>query len=468
MVHHPVQSTMGEHIHQTTHPAKKGVQKIPWNTVTDKNRFIRLEKQMKQETRKAFNSYLMDILDPATDLNAKCLYTYVKSQKKDGSSVGSLRDSDGQTHFPLKKRQTSSTNSLPLFNVEDDDYIPDLVPSPYDSMPDMIACDTHPRKRCSQTTQGTQGSQSHRTCWGANASTNVSNGWARTHSHNSLQSLVHPEHHPRRPHFQKEDHASAVNYRTVSLTAICCKVMEHIISSQVMQHLDKNDILTDAQHSFRKRRSCETQLLLSSNDFLKSLDSNTQTDAILLDLAKAFDKVAHQLLILKLQLTGSPSDGMIRSFRSQRDQPVVLEGSSSDTKPVTSGVPQGTVLGPLLFLVYIHDLPQCVTSSHTRLFADDYLIYKEIRSQIQTNSRRTLMPFKNGNSSGWWVSIRRNASCYESPEINLQWRRPTWYMVTILAETDTANYLGVSLHKHSSWSRQCYSQECQWNTSLPP
>jgi len=78
---------MGEHIHQATCQAQK--------EGAHKNRFIRLEKQMKQETRQAFNSYLMDILDPATDLNVKRLYTYVKSQKKDGSSIGPLRDSDG-------------------------------------------------------------------------------------------------------------------------------------------------------------------------------------------------------------------------------------------------------------------------------------------------------------------------------------------------------------------------------------
>ena len=68
---------------------------------------------------------------------------------------------------------------------------------------------------------------------------------------------------------------------------------------------------------------------------------------------------------------------------------------------------------------------------------------------MQTNSRRTLMPFKNGNSSGCWISIHRNANCYESSERNIQWRRPTWYMDT---HTDTAKYFGVSLHKHSSWS----------------
>ena len=77
------------------------------------------------------------------------------------------------------------------------------------------------------------------------------------------------------------------------------------------------------------------------------------------------------------------SDKSIRSDLT--DQIVVLEGSLSDTKPVTSGVPQGTVLGPLLFLVYLNDLPQCVTSSHTRLFADDCLIYKEIRSQVDAD-----------------------------------------------------------------------------------
>ena len=104
--------------------------------------------------------------------------------------------------------------------------------------------------------------------------------------------------------------------------------MEHIISSQVMRRLDINDVLHDAQHGFRKRRSRETQLLLSAEDFLKTLDKNVQMHVILLDFSKAFDGVAHKDLLKKLEAIGVTGTtlGWIASFLTDREQTVVLEG----------------------------------------------------------------------------------------------------------------------------------------------
>ena len=91
----------------------------------------------------------------------------------------------------------------------------------------------------------------------------------------------------------KNNRAKAVNYCPISLTCLCCKVMEHIVCSNLMRHLDENKILTDFQHGFRRRRSCDSQLLITVDDLAKALDRGKQVDAILLDFSKAFDKVSH-------------------------------------------------------------------------------------------------------------------------------------------------------------------------------
>ena len=160
------------------------------------------------------------------------------------------------------------------------------------------------------------------------------------------------------------------------------------------KHFTELDILYDLQHGFREKRSCETQLIMLVDELAKNMQMGKQTDLILLDFSKAFDKVAHEKLILKLHQYGIRGDTLnwIKDFLDNRKQTVVINGTNSDEVPVSSGVPQGSVLGPILFLAYINDLPEQV-KSRVRLFADDTAMYLAISSTtegqvLQTDLKR--------------------------------------------------------------------------------
>ena len=189
------------------------------------------------------------------------------------------------------------------------------------------------------------------------------------------------------PLFKKGDKSDVANYRPISLTSIVCKLLEHIVHSTIMDFLDSNKILSSFQHGFRQGRSCESQLLSTLRNFTQCLNSSGQTDAILLDFSKAFDKVDHKILLSKVSSIGIQGSlfNWISSFLSNRLQHVVVDGSISDKGPVLSGVPQGTVLGPLLFLIYINDIHENLSpGTHIRLFADDSLLYREIHNTSDT------------------------------------------------------------------------------------
>ena len=149
-----------------------------------------------------------------------------------------------------------------------------------------------------------------------------------------------------------------------------------------MHFLEKRGVLYDLQHGFRKKRSCETQLISLYHSLTNARSRGVQTDLIVMDFAKAFDKVSHRHLAAKLDhygIRGATKEWII-NFLSNRTQRVMVEGKFSTRSKVTSGVPQGTVLGPILFLIYINDLPGRSQYSVVRLFADDCILQREIRS----------------------------------------------------------------------------------------
>ena len=183
------------------------------------------------------------------------------------------------------------------------------------------------------------------------------------------------------PVYKKGQKYLAENYRPISLTCVSCKVMEHIVTSHIMRHAEQNNILYPLQHGFRSGRSCKTQLIEFIDDVSSSLESGKQTDILVMDFSKAFDKVCHSLLTHKLRHygIGLKSVNWISAFLSDRSQSVVTDGEMSEQVPVESGVPQGSVLGPSLFLYYVNDLPANLRST-VRLFADDTIAYLTITS----------------------------------------------------------------------------------------
>ena len=150
-----------------------------------------------------------------------------------------------------------------------------------------------------------------------------------------------------------------------------------------MNYLCTNNILSNVQHDFRKSRSCETHLTTLVNEIAKSPNDGGQLDTALLYFSKAFDKVNHRKLCLKLEHYGIRGEllNWIKNYLSNRTQKVIGEGKISDSITVISGVPQETVLGPLLFLLYINDLPDSIKCKIC-LLTDDSIVYNNIISII--------------------------------------------------------------------------------------
>ena len=415
--------------------------------------------QTKKSVRRAERAHINNILKTAErDRNCKPFYSYVKSKRQDSSGVSPLivdgkvyPDSVGKAEM-LQKQFTSVFSS--------DEGCADSNKSlPGKSHPDMA--------EISITVKGVE-------CLLANINPSKAGGpdkvvgiFLKTLSKELAPFFAHlfklsydtgdlPSLWKEQwvnPIFKKGLRSKPSNYRPVSLTCIPSKLMEHIICSQVRGHLDREKILSRFQHGFRSKHSCETQLLLTTHDISSLVDTNTQVDIGVLDFSKAFDVVPHQRLLNKLSFYGivGKTHRWINNFLCGRTQRVLVDGHLSDPAGVGSGVPQGTVLGPLLFLLYINDLPLMVSpGTRIRLFADDCLIYRPIKSPED----HVILQRDLDAVSQWakqWGMAFNTSKCNVLSTCSSSHRFYTMDS-DILQQVDHATYLGLSFSSDLSWS----------------
>ena len=180
-----------------------------------------------------------------------------------------------------------------------------------------------------------------------------------------------------------------MNYRPVSLTCILSKLAESFVKEYVYNYLETTNYLCEEQHGFRSHRSCTTQLLLVSEILSKRIEDGLDTDVINLDFQKAFDKVSHKRLLLKVEKAGiqGPIYDLIKYFLSNRKHRNNVNGLYSSKSSVKSGIPQGSILGPLLFIIFINDLPDSI-KNHCMMFADDTNIFGNPGSSLQLDIKR--------------------------------------------------------------------------------
>lgn len=261
------------------------------------------------------------------------------------------------------------------------------------------------------------------------------------------------------------------NYRPISLTSVPCKILERIVRDQIVDHLNRHNLISLQQHGFVKNKSCLTNLLETMDNITQAIAGKNPIDLVFLDFAKAFDKVPHRRLIHKLQAYGiqGPLLNWIKAFITNRTQRVVMGSSVSDTVEVTSGVPQGSVLGPLLFLIYINDLPERITNP-CKLFADDSKIIAKLDS---ANSTQLLQEDINAilHWTRTWLMELNTRKCKvmhigrTNPKANYTMKDNTG-SIQNLSTTELERDLGVLISSDLKFSAQVSKCEAQANKML--
>ncbi|KAI8504383.1 hypothetical protein Bbelb_175010 [Branchiostoma belcheri] len=314
--------------------------------------------------------------------NNKSFWRYVNSRRKTRVNVGDLKDEEGKlTTEDGKKAEVLNTQYVRTFTHEDCSNVPRFILKPLQSdlLKTIVVTEEMVLKQLEllriDKSPGNDGihprvlkEAAHEL---AKPLTIIFNS--------SIKSGKLPDQWREAcvtPIYKKGCRTDPANYRPVSLTSIICKMLERFISDAILEHMRFNNLTCEQQHGFSKGKSTVTNLLEALDVWTEALSHGEPVDIIFLDYAKAFDTVPHERLINKVESFGIAENLLlwIRNFLTHRRQRVVVNGQASSWKAVTSGVPQGSVLGPLLFSMFVSDIPDEL-HNFVSLFADDTKIY---------------------------------------------------------------------------------------------
>lgn len=261
------------------------------------------------------------------------------------------------------------------------------------------------------------------------------------------------------PIFKKGIKNDPNNYRPISLTSIIVKILESIIADKIFKHIEENNLIIDSQHGFRSNRSCLTNLLDFFHNMITEYDANRAIDIIYLDFQKAFDKVPHKKLLTKVRALGVNGnlEKWIENWLRNRKQRVVINGETSDWTNVTSGVPQGSVMGPLLFLIYINDIDTGIVSKISK-FADDTKLGANVSTDKGIEGLRSDLQKLGEWSEKWQMPFNVN-KCkvmhvgHHNPQEKYSLNGEE------LSTTEAEKDLGVIINNDFKFSTQCIEVE---------